>query len=82
MSDAREKVAEVICGATSAGKLFPWAELTERERDAWRKMADAAIAAHLQVLRQGGYVVMELAEGDALLRKCPPTWNSDSVFPA
>lgn len=40
-----DRVAEAICGSTSAGKLFPWAELSERERDAWRRMARAAIGA-------------------------------------
>jgi hypothetical protein len=38
-----DKVAEAICGATSAGQLFPWPTLTESEREAWRRMAVAAI---------------------------------------
>jgi hypothetical protein len=40
-----DKVAEAICGTTSAGKLFPWPTLTESEREAWRRMAVAAIDA-------------------------------------
>ncbi|MFV8173762.1 hypothetical protein [Mycolicibacterium peregrinum] len=62
MSDARERVAEAICSTTSAGKLFPWSESTEHEREPWRRMADAAIAAHLVEVGQGGYVVVALPE--------------------
>ena len=42
---AREKVAEAICGVTGAGQMFPWQTLSEREKDAWRARADAAIQA-------------------------------------
>ncbi|OCB09259.1 hypothetical protein A5717_26145 [Mycolicibacterium porcinum] len=40
-----DRVAEAICGETSAGKLFPWAESSEENREPWRRMARAAIAA-------------------------------------
>jgi hypothetical protein len=40
-----DKVAEAICGASHAGKLFPWSGLSEVERDAWRAMAAAAVDA-------------------------------------
>jgi len=40
-----DKVAEAICGATSSGQLFPWSEATEQEREAWRRMAQAAMDA-------------------------------------
>lgn len=43
--DAREKVAEAICGVTGSGQMFPWHTLNEREKDAWRAMADAALGA-------------------------------------
>lgn len=62
MSDLREKVAEAIWGTTSAGKLFPWSESNESAREPWRRMADAAIAAHLVELGQGGCVMVKLTE--------------------
>ncbi|UVK63066.1 hypothetical protein SEA_BEAKIN_80 [Mycobacterium phage Beakin] len=37
-----EKVAEAIRGETSGGRIFPWNTLTETEKDAWRRMANAA----------------------------------------
>lgn len=40
-----DRIAEAICSATSAGALFPWATLSERERDPWRRMACAAFGA-------------------------------------
>ncbi|WP_169619254.1 hypothetical protein [Mycolicibacterium peregrinum] len=67
MSEARDKVAEAICGTTSAGRLFPWAAQRESEREQWRRMADAAVAAHLVELGQGGYVVVALPEPDGPL---------------
>ncbi|OBK04677.1 hypothetical protein A5746_10290 [Mycolicibacterium conceptionense] len=57
-----DKVAEAICGTTSAGKLFPWRESSESIREPWRRMAEAAIAAHLAELGQGGYVVVKLPD--------------------
>lgn len=69
MSETRDKVAAAICGTTSAGKLFPWAESRESEREPWRRMADAAIAAHLADLGQGGYVVVVLPDPDGPLGK-------------
>jgi hypothetical protein len=44
MSDLRDRIATAACGATSAGKLFPWNTLSEPQKDAWRAMADAVIA--------------------------------------
>ena len=38
-----DRVAEAICGTTSAGKLFPWSQSTEAEREPWRRMARAAL---------------------------------------
>jgi hypothetical protein len=38
-----DRVAEAICATTSAGQLFPWAELSEHNRRPWRAMAQAAI---------------------------------------
>ncbi len=52
-TEARDSVAQAICESTSAGRLFPWATLSERERDAWRRMADAALAVP-------GYAVIKL----------------------
>lgn len=43
MSELRERIAAAACGATSAGKLFPWETLSEAQRDAWRTVADAVI---------------------------------------
>lgn len=40
-----DRIAEAICGTTSAGKLFPWAESTEKDREPWRRMARAAVEA-------------------------------------
>lgn len=40
-----DKVAQAICEVTTAGKLFPWDELSEAARDSWRVMAVAAITA-------------------------------------
>ncbi len=75
MSDYRERVAKAICGTTSAGKLFPWSESTEHQREPWRRMADAAIAAHLVELGQGGYVVVKLPEPSEY-RDGHPQWNA------
>lgn len=44
-ADVRDQMARAICESTSAGRLFPWDTLTERERAPWRRMADAAITA-------------------------------------
>jgi hypothetical protein len=41
--DLRTRIAAAACGATSAGKLFPWNTLSEPQKDAWREMADAVI---------------------------------------
>jgi hypothetical protein len=43
MTDLRTRIAVAACGATSAGKLFPWDTLSEPQRDAWRAIADAVI---------------------------------------
>lgn len=77
MSDARERVAEAICSTTSAGKLFPWSESNESAREPWRRMADAAIAAHLVELGQGGYVVVKLPESPSEYWGAAhqPQWN-------
>ncbi len=40
-----DRVAEAICASTAAGRMFPWSTLNERERDAWRAMATAAVEA-------------------------------------
>lgn len=45
MSDRLDRVAKAICGASLAGKWFPWDSLDDAERDAWREMAAAAIEA-------------------------------------
>ncbi|ASZ74459.1 hypothetical protein I5H97_gp085 [Mycobacterium phage Wachhund] len=37
-----ERAAQAICETTSSGRMFPWNTLTEQEKDAWRRMADAA----------------------------------------
>lgn len=50
MSDLRDRIAAVACGATSAGKLFPWDTLSEPQKDAWRTMADAVIAELRQLM--------------------------------
>lgn len=60
-----DRIAEAICSTTSAGKLFPWSESTEPEREPWRRMADAAIAAHLEALKADGYAVIKLPEPTA-----------------
>ncbi|KIU17895.1 hypothetical protein [Mycolicibacterium llatzerense] len=52
-TETRDAFAQAICESTSAGKLFPWATLTERERDAWRRMAEAAMSVP-------GYAVIKL----------------------
>jgi len=44
LPNMRDRIAAAACGATSAGKLFPWETLSEPQRDAWRKVADAVIA--------------------------------------
>lgn len=45
MSDGlRDRIAAAACGATSAGKLFPWETLSEAQRNSWRAVADAVIA--------------------------------------
>lgn len=77
MSDYRERIAIAIRGTTSAGKLFPWSESTEHEREPWRRMADAAIAAHLVELGQGGYVVVNLpiAPSEYWGADHQPQWN-------
>lgn len=40
-----DAAAEAICAATSSGQMFPWSTLNETDRDAWRRMAQAAIDA-------------------------------------
>lgn len=44
MSELRDRIGRAICGATSAGKLFPWDTLNEREHKTWLGYADAVIA--------------------------------------
>lgn len=58
-TELRDAMAEAICGATSAGKLFPWSTLDEKDRDMWRRMADAALSAV-----PDGYAVIKLPEPD------------------
>lgn len=41
-NDIRDKIAEAICESTTSGRMFPWHSLSESDRDAWRRMADAA----------------------------------------
>lgn len=68
-----DKVAEAICGASHAGKLFPWSGLSEVERDAWRAMAAAAVDA-LQLTEEIGYAlpgeVTEYGQPDAWFSAC------------
>lgn len=47
-TDIRDQMARAICESTSAGRLFPWATLSDNERNPWRRMADAALAAQRQ----------------------------------
>ncbi|AFA45102.1 hypothetical protein SEA_GALACTIC_88 [Mycobacterium phage Galactic] len=37
-----ERAAQAICETTGSGRMFPWNTLSEQEKDAWRRMADAA----------------------------------------
>lgn len=53
MSDLRHRIAAAACGATSAGKLFPWDTLSEPQRDSWRAVADAVIR-ELQIDTEDG----------------------------
>lgn len=68
-----DKVAEAICGASHAGKLFPWSGLSEVERDAWRAMAAAAVDA-LGLTEEIGYAlpgeVAEYGQPDAWFSAC------------
>ena len=45
MSELRDRIAEAACGATSAGKLFPWETLSTANRQPWYLVADAVIEA-------------------------------------
>lgn len=45
MRDLRDRIGKAICDATSAGKLFPWNTLNDREKETWRGYADAVIVA-------------------------------------
>ncbi len=59
--EMRDQMAEAICLSTESGRLFPWATLSDVDRDAWRAIADAAIAAQRQAC-----MVETAAELDAL----------------
>lgn len=56
MSELRDRIAEAACGATSAGKLFPWDTLSAAHRESWYSVADAVIEA-LGLLEVGGVIV-------------------------
>ena len=56
MNDLRDRIAEVACGATSAGKLFPWDTLSTANRQPWYVVADAVIEA-LGLTENGGVIV-------------------------
>ncbi len=47
----RDQMAQAICEATASGLMFPWASQTESDRDRWRAMADAAIAAQREACK-------------------------------
>ena len=68
-----DKVAEAICGASTAGRMFPWDTLAEGERDAWRVMAAAAVDA-LGLTEEIGYAlpgeVSEYGQPDAWFSAC------------
>ena len=40
-----DAIAEAICEASTAGRMFPWSSLDEPLRDPWRQMATAALTA-------------------------------------
>jgi hypothetical protein len=51
-----DDVAQAICAVTAAGRTSPWDELNEGQRDAWREMAKAAMAA-LGLTEQWGHSI-------------------------
>ncbi|AXQ62217.1 hypothetical protein SEA_SPIKELEE_88 [Mycobacterium phage Spikelee] len=70
-------IEKAIRGETSAGRIFPWNTLTELEKDAWRRMANAAFDVLIE--RLGSAV---LAACRKHLKPPPSTSSSHGKKPA
>lgn len=61
-SETREAVAEAMWSMAKNLDKVSWSTCAASIRDSWRSRAEAAIAAHLEALGAGGYVVVKLPE--------------------